>query len=351
MTDTKTNFSSDDFSRKAEAKAMRDELLSKFFTAALFLTATTAAAQEAKTTETTKQEPVSESPVTKTDAADKSQTTCVIGSGGIFALTSQKDGTAYYTDLTPNVTLTTTNKAGDYAKFSAMESLVLNDTEHSALTIKFMIELGKQLGDGSQIIFKAGRESTEAGSVYDTALSYYADTQNIATFGNLSNLTAIGFVKDGVYTEIGMIGSINDGIYVVPNPKAASFWAKGGVTLLERSGVKLCMDGATRLGNGHKDLLSSIGITAPGFKARAMGKYDFVGRSGALCADMTKDLKNGWKIMGGTVFQQGKEVRIHCGVDKNDVQFSVEFAKQKDQHSTVNFTIATHLARSKTMTR
>ena len=176
-------------------------------------------------------------------------------------------------------------------------------------------------------------------------MHHYADAQNIATFGNLANLCAIGYVKDGVYAELGMIGSTDEGLFVIPNPKQASFWAKGGLTLLQKSGAQLYMNGAFRYGNAHKELLGSLGIkTTNGFKARAIGKYDFVERSGALCADAVQEVKNGWKIMAGTVLKDNnKEFRLHCGVDKGNVQFSVEYVKEKEQKGTVNLTVATKL--------
>ena len=340
------------------AKAMREEVMSKFFTAALLTTALAAEAQaqETKVQEASKQTQTTEVSVNTADAINKSGATATIGSGAIISLTSNKDatdgknGTAFYADLTPNFEGKLTNAHGDYAKFSAMESLILDNKDYNATTIKFMIELGKEIGDGSTIFFKAGRESTEAGSVYDVAMHQYADAQNIVTFGNLSDVMAFGYTKNGIKAELGIIGSTDDGLYVIPNPKYASFWAKGGISLLQKSGVELYMDGATRLGHGHQDILGSLGIKTHGFKARALGKYDFVERSGALGADLAKDLKNGWKIMAGTVLKdKGNEFRLHCGVDKNDVQFSVEYARQKNQPSTVNFTVATHLARSKTM--
>lgn len=335
------------------AKAGKEDL-SRFFTATLFLTAIAAEAQgqETKLPEVSEQTPKTEIPVTKTDNDDKSGTTLTLGAGEVISLTSEKDQTQIFSDFTPNVEVKTTNKHGDYAKFSAMESMTLNNKDYNALTIKFMVELGKQLGNGSQIIFKAGRESTEAGNVYDVAMHHYADAQNIGTFGNLSNVMAVGYSKNGIYTELGIIGSTDEGLYVIPNPKQASFWAKGGLTLLQKSGVELYMNGATRLGGGHKDLLASIGIkTDNGFRARAIGKYDFVERSGALCADAVKDVKKGLKIMAGTVLKdKGNEFRLHCGVDVNNVQFSVQYVKEKDQKGTVNLTAATKLnwvARSK----
>lgn len=327
----------------------KKELLSKFFTASLFLTAVAAEtqAQEAKSPEISTQTPKTEIP-----AEGKFGTKITYGAGEIISLTAVKDKTALHSDFTPNIEAVVTNKHGDYVKFSAMESMVLDNKDYSALTIKFMVELGKQLGNGSQIIFKAGRESTESANVYDVAMHHYADAQNIGTFGNLSNVMAVGYTKNGIYTELGIIGSTDEDLYVIPNPKQASFWAKGGLTLLQKSGVELYMNGATRLGHGHKDLLASIGVkTDNGFKARAIGKYDFVERSGALCADAVKDLKNGLKIMAGTVLKdKGNEFRLHCGVDVNNVQFSVQYVKEKEQKAAVNMTVATKLnwvARSK----
>lgn len=330
-------------------KAMREEIMSRFFTAALFLTAVAAKAQaqETKSPELDKQTPSTETVAETPTIDDKSGVTLNLGAGEIISLTATESGTELYSDATPNVEATISNKRGDFAKFSAMESLTLNNKEYNALTIKFMVELGKQLGDGSTIIFKAGRESTEAGGVYDVAMHHYADAQNIATFGNLADVLAIRYKQEGIgYGEIGLIGSPGDGDYVIPNTRNGSLWLKGGLTAFDNCTADI----AARLGNGHKDLLASIGIKSnAGLKARIMGKYDFVERSGALCADAIQDLHRGWKLMAGTSFKQGQEIRLHCGVDKDNVQFSVECVKEKEQKAKVNLTVATKLnwARSK----
>lgn len=332
-------------------KAMREELMSKFVTATLFMTAfaAQAQAQESSTSGASKEKQSTETSVNTTDTKDKSGVTTTIGGGLIAAITSEKDGTVFYADATPNASITLTDKNGYYGQLSGMQSLTLNNKEYNTMTIKFMVELGKQIGDGGKIFFRAGREATESGHVYANPLSYAADAQNVGIFGNLTNRMVFGYEKDGKVYELGMIGSKDEGFYVIPNPKYASFWAKGGITLLEKSGVKLSTDGAVRIGNGHKDLLASIGIKSQsGFGAEVSGKYNFVERSGAISAHAWKDITKGWKLMANTVLTQQKDLHIHAGVKKDDVQFSVECSKPKGQSATIAATLCTNLARSKT---
>ena len=68
----------------------------------------------------------------------------------------------------------------------------------------------------------------------DGAFTPYGYAYDIGRFGNCNDRIAFGYEKDGQFVELGMIGSAGDGFYVIPNPKHADFWAKCGLTLLEK---------------------------------------------------------------------------------------------------------------------
>ena len=107
------------------------------------------------------------------------------------------------------------------------------------LTIKFMTELGKQLGNGGVITFKAGRKGTKRGAGFSNLSGYYADTCDIKHFSNTINRIIFGYEKSGQFVELGAIGNKDDSFYVIPNPLKADFWAKCGLNLLQKSGIKL----------------------------------------------------------------------------------------------------------------
>jgi len=302
----------------------------------LLLTATAAAAQE---------KPV---PQTNSDST-KDRMTLVLNAANISGLTVEEGKTTFYNDFAPSFLAKLENKRGDYAQLSGQEGIIYNNESFKSLTIKFMIELGKQLGNGGVITFKAGRAATEAGAVFNSPLDYYADAYDIGRFGNASDRVVFGYEKGGQFVELGMIGSVGDGFYVIPNPNKADFWAKCGVTLLEKSGVKLDMTGAVRAGREHRQLLGSIGIRSKAYGGTIFGHYDTKQHCGNLGARAWYDLQRGWKTIAETVITQNKDLSVRAGIGKGGVQFSVEFAKPREQKSQVNFTVSANLARSHTI--
>lgn len=301
----------------------------------LILTATTAAfAQEQKV------------PQTYSDVRPD-KLTLTLGAENIAALTLKQDKTVFYNDLRPNLTARVQNTHGDYAQLKAMEVLILEDKNFTPITSKFMLELGRLTGNGGVITFKAGREKTEGAALFDHALEYYADSRDAYQMANSAERLVFGYQKGNRFIELGIIGKNGDGFFVIPNPKHADFWAKSGLTLLEKSHVKLNVTGAVRFGNKHKQLLSSIGISErSGFGIRMLGNYDFAEKKGNLGLRAWKDFKNGWKMITETVFNQNRDLYVRGGADKSGIQFSVEYGKPKSQPAYVNMTVAASLARS-----
>lgn len=301
----------------------------------LLLTATTAAfAQEQKVPQ---------------DYSDvrSDRLTLNIGTENISALTLQEDKTVFYNDLRPNITARAQNKRGDYAQLKAMEVLILQEQNFTAITSKFMLELGRLLGNGGVITLKAGREKTEGGALFDHALEYYADSRDAYQMANSAERMVFGYQKDNRFIELGVIGKNGEGFYVIPNPNRADFWAKSGLTLLQKSGVKLDMTGAVRYGKKNKMLLSSIGISErSGFGTRVTGNYNFTEHKGNLGIRAWQDFKRGWRVITETVFNQNRDLYIRGGTGKSGMQFSVEYGRPKSQPAYFNLTAAASLARS-----
>jgi hypothetical protein len=255
---------------------MGHKYVRNFITSSLLMAAFAAEAQEQK--------------VLETNSDNDPKTTMVIGANDTPALSLEKDKTCFYNDLTPYFTARTENKHGDYAEVSGLELLILNDEKFSAITAKFMVELGKQLGDGTTLVFKAGRSPSEGNLVFDNALNYYSDAYNSGMFGNPTERIVFGYTKNDNFIELGIIGNSGEGFYVIPNPKQSSFWAKSGLTLLQKSGITLSMTGATRLGSGAKELLASLRLQTPsGFGTLIMGNHDFNNHQTNLCARAWQD--------------------------------------------------------------
>jgi len=301
----------------------------------LLLTATTAAfAQEQQV------------PQINSDAR-QDKLTLTIGAENIAALTLKQNKTVFYDDLRPNITARAESSNGDYAQLKAMEVLILEDKNFTPITSKFMLELGRLTGNGGVIIVKAGREKTEGGALFDHALEYYADSRDAYQLANSAERLVFGYQKNNKFIELGIIGKNGDGFFVIPNPKHADFWAKSGLTLLEKSSVKLNMSGAVRFGSKHKQLLSSIGISErSGFGAGFLGNYDFADKKGNIGLRAWKDFKNGWQIIAETVFNQNRDLYIRSGIGKSGMQFSMEYGKPKGQQTYINMTVAASLARS-----
>lgn len=275
--------------------------------------------------------------------------TLTVTAADIAALTVEDGKTTFYNDFAPSFAATAKNKHGDYARLSGQEGIIYNNNTFTSITIKFMAELGKQLGNGAVITFKAGREGTEGGAVFDTPLSYYADAFDIGRFGNCNDRIAFGYEKDGQFVELGIIGNQDDSFYVIPNPKKADFWAKCGLTLLEKSGVKLDMTGAVRAGSESRQLLASLGVRSRAYGGRIFGHYDTKQHCGNLGVRAWHDLRRGWKMIAESVITQNKDLSVRGGIGTGGMQFSAEFSKPHGQSSYVNLTVATNLARSHTI--
>ena len=212
-----------------------------------------------------------------------------------------------------------------------------------------MMELGRQIGDGGVIIFKAGHEATEAGNVFDNnQFDYYSNATDVITLGNGTDRIVFGYQKNNKFVELGIIGNSGEGFYVIPNPKESSFWAKSGVTLLQKSGVKLDMSSALRLDKERTQMFAAFGINNRCSGARVFGHYDFKQHQGNLGLRAYRELKSGWKVIAESVINQHKDLSIRSGVSKHGIQFSVELKKPRQENPRVNFTVTSYLARSKT---
>ena len=315
-------------------KVSKHKCISSFIVNTLLLSAVAAYSQEQKVPQST--------------SDDKNTSTLTIGAENIAALTLEQDKTTFYNCLAPSFSARTQNERGDYAAVSGVQGIIYNDNAWNTTTIKFMVELGKQLGDGGVITFKAGREATEGRSVFDNPFNYYANATDVVTLGNSTERIVFGYQKNNNFVELGVIGKSGDGFYVVPNPKEASFWAKGGLTLLQKSGMKLDMSSALRLDKKRAQMLAAFGMHNRYSGARVFGHYDFKQHQGNFGIRAYRELKNGWKVIAESVLTQHKDLSIRSGIGKDGVQFSVELKKPKQENPRVNLTVTSYLARSKT---
>ena len=318
------------------SKVMKYFNVRNFIFNTLLLSATAAVAQEQQAL----QSPTDD---------DCERLTLKLNTANVAALTVEQGKTTFYNDFAPSFSARADGTRGNYALLSGQEGIIYNNDSFNAITIKIMIELGKQLGNDAVITFKAGREGTEAGAVFDNQLSYYADAADIGRFGNCKDRIVFGYEKNGQFVELGIIGEQGVGFYVIPTPKHSDFWAKCGLTLLENSGVKLDMSGAIRAGNEHRQLLSSIGIHNRAYGAKIFGHYDVKQNYGNLGIRAWHDLRRSWRMITETVVTQNKDLSIRSGVVNGGMQFSVEFSKPREQKPAVNFTVTSTLARSHTV--
>lgn len=317
------------------------EKLSKlrhFMVSTLLMTAVAAQAQE-KATPT--------SPVSDSEDA-KSKSTLTVGFGNVAALTLTEKKTEFYDDLTPFFSASTENDKGYFAGAKGTELIIMGaDGKITPITATFMLELGKKLGPDEAIVFKAGRECTEGGHVFDHALSYYADASDMGFLGNSSERIVFGYQKGDNFIELGAMGTTGEGFYVIPNPKEASFWTKGQLSLLKQSGVKLWMDGAFRLGNGHKQVLGSANLETPSGGIKVFGNYDFSQNDANLAVRAYKNIRNNWSAVIEAVLHDNKDVFIRAGAGHKGFQVSLEYAKPKQGPQGVNLTTSFYLSQSK----
>lgn len=246
--------------------------------------------------------------------------TLTLGAENISALTVEQDKTVFYNNLRPNKTTRAENERDDYAQLKATEVLILEDKNFNVLTPRFMSELGRLIGKGGNIFFKAGGKKTEGAELFDYALEYYADTRNAYKTADNAERLVFGYQKGRHFFELGAIGKNGDGFLVIPNPKYADFWAQSGLTLLEKSGID-----AMRFSN-----------------------YDFAANKSHIGLRAWEDFNRGWSEIAKSVLNQDCNLYIRGDTDKSGVQFSVEYGKPKDQPSYVNLAVAANLPRFQT---
>ncbi|MBQ7660261.1 MAG: hypothetical protein IJS26_05980 [Alphaproteobacteria bacterium] len=243
-----------------------------------------------------------------------------VGFSNISALEVQKNKAVFYNDLMPTLNAGI-EKDGFYGNITAAELLVMNNGEWSAMNNKCLLEIGKHFGNDTKLFLKAGREPTEVGSVFFNGvenMKYDTNAKSIPFFGNLNERVVLGVQKNGTMIELGMVGSYGNGIFIIPNPKQADFWAKVTQSF-KNNGWTVTLTAATELGHTNK-VLGSVTATNGQIGITGGGNYDFNDKGfNAFIRGAYTSINTGLTYVAQGL-KKGETYSAQLGVGKNGVQ-------------------------------
>ena len=249
-----------------------------------------------------------------------------VGFNNLSALVVDEKTTTFYNNLQPYVSASIEDKKGHKASFSAVELLIYDGNSMTPVLTKFMAELSKQMKDGSELFLKMGRENTQGGDVFPNAIDYMAENDVVA-FGNSVERMVLGYRKGGNFVELGTAWDTGTGKYIfMPNKETADFWGKGHLSLLAKSGVKLELEGAARLGKNNQIGIASATLTNGGFGVKALIERDFKNNENKSLVRVYQNLKNGSKVIGELVHAgAGKGLDLRLGLGKKGMQVFAQY--------------------------
>lgn len=297
-------------------RAIRDFIL----TSALCMAATTAVAQTQ--TSATPKDDVAQ------DKHKMSLTHNVeAGFDDLSALIINENSTTFYNDFQAHFNASIEDDRGHKASISALQLLIYDGNKTSPVLTKLMAEFDKKFKDGGELFLKFGRETTQGSDVFPNAIDYMADNYDVVTFGNGAELAVLGYRKDGNTIELGTIRDNGTGSFVlIPNMKESDFWGKGTLSLLQKSGVKIELEGAARLGKHAKLGLVGATVTKGGFGAKALVSHDFDNNDTKSLVRVYQNLKKGSKVIGELVHAgKGKGLDLRLGLGYKGIQVFTEY--------------------------
>ncbi len=250
-----------------------------------------------------------------------------VGFNNLSALVVDEKTTTFYNNFQPYLNASIEDNSGHRASVSALELVIYDGKTTTPILTKFMVELDKKLKDGGELFLKIGRENTQGGDVFPNSIEYTASAKDIVPFGNGMERMVLGYQKNGNFVELGIIQDKGAGKYVlIPNLDEADFWGKGHLSLLAKSGAKLEMEGAVRLGKHQKLGILSATYTNGGFGAKALVERDFNNDDTKSLVRAYQNLKNGSKIIGEIVQAgKGKDVDLRLGLGKKGMQVFAQY--------------------------
>lgn len=197
-----------------------------------------------------------------------------VGFNNISALEIQKDKTVFYNDLMPTFS-TDIHQGNFYGNFTAAELLIMKNGDFSTINNKCLFEIGRYFGPDFKFFIKAGRDVTELSTIFLNGVENlkYNTEQTLALFGNLSERVVLGIQKDGTMIELGVIGKYGDGIFIIPNPQQADFWAKISQSF-QQADWRFVLTATADLGNTNK-LSGAVTATNGHIGITSGGNYSF----------------------------------------------------------------------------
>ena len=265
----------------------------------------------------------------KDTSKDKSETThrVDVGFDNFSALVLDEKTATFYNDFQPFVNASIEDGHGHKAGVSALELVIYDGKTITPVLAKFMAELDKKFNDGGELFLKVGRENTQGGFVFPNDIGYAAESKYVPPFANNSERMVLGYMKNGSFIELGTMQNTGTGKYVIiPNMDEIDFWGKGHLSLLTKSGIKVDLEAATRLG-AHSQM-GMVGTTVKGenFGMSALAIRDFKNNDNKCLVRAYKNLKSGAKIIGEIAHRgQGKGIDIALGADKSGMQVFTQY--------------------------
>lgn len=315
---------------KFEENIVKQHKVRDYMVTGAFLMATAAAATEAQAQTAVPQND-------DTPAKDKTTLThnVDVGFDNLSAMVLDEKTTLFYNNLQPYVSASAQDDKGHKASITAVELLMYdnNSKEITPVLTKFMLELSKEL-KGGELFLQAGRENTQGGDVFPNAIDFAADYKDVISFGNSAERMTIGYRKNGSFVELGTMWDTGTGKYIVcPNKESADFWGKGHLSLLAKSGIKLELETAARLGSHNQLGIAGATLTTPGgFGAKALVERDFKNDDTKCLVRAYQSLQNGSKVIGELVHAgKGQGVDIRLGLGKKGMQVFAEYGTKENK--------------------
>jgi len=277
---------------------------------------------EASVTDTLVLEPISEE--NSKPAEPKATLSYSAGVDNLTAVLGGKGGATVYSNTTPYLDLSAQMNNGFRINLSILELLIFDKSPNSQATFnpilsKFMLELGKKLQNGDELVLRVGRENTQGGDVFPNSIKYAAEN-DIVPFGNGADLLTLRLQKkDGTFVDLGVIANKKDGRYLYPNLEAVDFFGKGHLSLANQSGLTGWIEGAIRLGPQQKLGIASVGLrTKSGFGGNILVEHDFKQHDTKVLGRLLYGgWRNGSKIINEYVYTgKGSGLDIRLGLEK-----------------------------------
>lgn len=267
------------------------------------------------------------------DSTDKKATPELNANFSNFStLKINNNGSAFLNDFSPSLSGSVKFDNGLYGNFNVQELIILKGNsaagpaELNAVTAFCLVEVGKQFGkDAKLTVFAtAGRSVTEFVPNFLQTPSISAATEFYGgAFFNLSDRAVVGIkTQDGSLVELGMIGKIEDGFMVIPNPEHADLWGKICKNL-EAGDFKLSLTAAAQMTKDGQlsKLFGTVSAQNDKIATTVGGNYDVEQKSwNGLMRVSYNFLESGMTIIGQAT-KSGETLYIDFAASKGQTQF------------------------------